>query len=168
MTTFVHIADERDSASIKRVGLKLPRAPEPFPGSRPVGVFATPVVADFVVTHQWVRELKKRGFRVAVGMYFRVPDDQPVWAGRFNEQKQPLTAAQASAWLARERTLGYEAIIPRSIAPAEIHAIRGLPQVVGWRHFPEAHRRGILCGCKFCMKGEIRSRGIRERYDAND
>jgi hypothetical protein len=168
MTTFVHIADERDSNSIKRVGLKLPRIPERLHGARPVGVFATPVVPDFVVTHQWVRELKKRGFRVAVGVYFRVPDHEPVWAGRYNEQKQPLTAAQACAWLSRERTLGYEVIIPRSIAPSEIRAIRALPQVVGWRHFPDAHRQGIFCGCKFCMRGEIKSRRIRERYEADE
>jgi hypothetical protein len=136
MATFVHIADERDSASIRRVGLKLPRAPETFPGSRPVGVFATPVVPDFVVTHQWVRELKKRGFRLAVGVYFRVPDDEPVWAGRFNEPKQPLTAAQASAWLSRERTLGYEVIIPVPSRPPRFTPSAGCPRLSAGGIFP--------------------------------
>ena len=165
MTTFVHIADERDAPSIIRSGLKLPRVVVPSLGSRPVGVFALPVVPDFVVTHQWVRELKRRGFNVAVGVYFRVPDDEAVWAGRYNQDKRQITAAEASAELARERILGYEVILPRSVPRTEIHRIRPIPQVSGWRYFPDAHERGIFCGCKFCMRGQIKSRAIREQYE---
>jgi hypothetical protein len=167
MTTFVHIADERDGLAIKRSGLRLPRVPEHLRGNRPLGVFAMPVVPDFMITHQWVRELKKRGFKVAVGVYFTVPDGEQVWAGLYQSDKQQVSAAQASAYLSRERTLGYEVIIPRSIAPSEIRGVRGLPQVVGWRHFPDAHRQGIFCGCQYCMRGQIKSRGIRARYEAN-
>lgn len=164
MPTFVHIADERDAASIRRSGLKLPRSRHP---ARPGGVFALPVVQNFVLSHQWVRELKKRGFKVAVGIYFRVPDQQEVLAGRYNEEKRPITAAEAAAILAKEQILGYEVIIPRSILASEIQAVRSIPQVLGWRHFPDAHRRGIVCGCKYCMRGEIKSRRIQDRHEQN-
>jgi hypothetical protein len=110
MPTFFHIADERDAASILRNGLKLPKAKNQ---NRPTGVFALPVVQNFVVSHQWVRELKRRGFKVAVGVYFRIPDQQEVLTGKYNEDKRALTAAEATAVLAREQILGYEVIIPQ-------------------------------------------------------
>ncbi|MFO1280941.1 MAG: hypothetical protein U1F51_00495 [Burkholderiales bacterium] len=168
MPIFVHIADERDVASIRRAGLRLARAATGPAPDRPTGVFALPVVADFAVTHQWLRELKKRGFRVATGVYFRLTDDEPVWAGRYDEQKRRTTAAQAAGTLARDRTLGYEVLVPRSIGPAEIHAVRALPQSVGWRHFPDAHRQGVYCGCRYCQRGEIKSRRLRDRYEARE
>ena len=167
MPTFVHIADERDAASIRRSGLKLPRLAPQIRAVRPVGVFALPFIPNFVVSHQWVRELKKRGFKVAVGVYFRVPDSQEVWAGTYNEEKKLLTAAQAGAHLTKEQSLGYEVIIPRSIQASEVHAIRSLPQTLGWRHFPESHAKGIFCGCKYCQRGEIKSRRIQQRYAEN-
>jgi hypothetical protein len=167
MPTFVHIADERYSASIQRSGLKLPRVLPQAAAARPIGVFALPVISNFVVSHQWVRELKKRGFKVAVGIYFRIPDEQPVWAGVYNQEKRQLSAAEAAGFLAREQILGYEVVIPRSILASEIQAIRALPQTLGWRHFPDAHRKGIFCGCKYCMRGEIKSRRIQERYEQN-
>jgi hypothetical protein len=61
--------------------------------------------------------------------------------------------------------LGFEAIIPRSIQPREVHAIRALPQTLGWRYFPGAHEKGISCGCEYCMKGEYKSESIRERWE---
>jgi hypothetical protein len=164
---FVHIADEKDTASIRRSGLKLPRPEPQITASRPVGVFALPIIRNFVVSHQWVRELKKRGFKVAVGVYFRVPGEQEVWAGAYNQEKRLLTAAEATAELAKEEMLGFEVIIPRSILASEIQGIRSLPQTLGWRHFPEAHRKGIFCGCKYCQRGEIKSRRIQERYAQN-
>lgn len=165
MATYVHIADERDAAAIRRSGLKLPRGRMGATG-RPWGVFAMPVVPNYLLSHQWVRELKKRGFRVAVGVYFRIGDEESVFAGLYNEEKQLTTAAQAAAWLKDKEVLGFEVIIPRSISASEIRSIRSLPQGLGWRHFPGAHVRGIFCGCDYCQRGEIKSRRIRERYEA--
>jgi hypothetical protein len=165
LTTFVHIADERDSAAIRRTGLTLPRGARAAASGHPAGIFALPVVPNFLIAHQWVRELKRRGFKVAVGVYFRVPDTEPVWAGRYNEAKQAVTAAQAFAWLAREQTLGFEALIPRSIAAAEIQSVKALPQTLGWRYFPGAHESGIFCGCPYCQRGQIKSRRIQLRYE---
>lgn len=163
MSLFVHIADERDAAAIRRSGLKLPSGRR---RDADAAVFAMPVIADFHVTHQWVRELKRRGFNTAVGVYFRVPDDTPLRAGRYNEPKRALTAAEAAAWLRESRMLGFETRIPRSIAPSEIHAIRRLPQTLGWRYLPGAHERGVFCGCKYCQRGQYNSKGIRAAYRA--
>ncbi|UHQ24681.1 hypothetical protein LVB77_08325 [Lysobacter sp. 5GHs7-4] len=164
MTVFVHIADERDAAAIRRSGLKLPRLPARARGPVAHGVFALPVVPNFVVSHQWVRELKRRGFQVAVGVYFRVDDEQPVLAGTYNDRHQAVSAAQAAAHLREHGTLGYEVLLPRSILASEIVRIRALPQTLGWRYFPGAHERGVFCGCRYCQRGEYNNRRIREAY----
>ena len=169
MPSFVHIADERDSAAILRSGLKVPRSRLRLsrPGS-PVGVFALPVVPSFLLSHQWVRELKRRGHTTAVGVYFTVPSKESVWAGLYNQPKQRMSAAEAASLLRGMQEFGFEVIIPRSIAPRDIKSVRALPQKLGWRFYPDAHRRGIFCGCEYCMRGEIRSRKIRERYEAGE
>lgn len=162
MTLFVHVADDRDAAAIRRSGLTLPRGR----GMRDEGVFAMPVISDFQVTHQWVRELKRSGFNTAVGVYFRIPDDTSVLAGPYNEGKQVVTASEAAALLQRSRLLGFETLIPHPIEARAIHAIRMLPQTVGWRYFPGAHERGIFCGCTYCQRGSFKSRKIRQAYEA--
>lgn len=162
MATFVHIADQRDAAAIRRNGLTLPRTPHPD-SLRLRGIFALPVVPNFLVSHQWVRELKRREFRSAVGVYFRVPDDTEVWAGLFNTDKERLTAAQAAAHLHDTGTLGYEVILPRSIQPREITAVRPVP-AVGWRYFPAAKGRAP-CFCPYCQRGQRGARRAREQYD---
>ena len=163
MPLFVHIADERHSASIKRSGLRLAKGLL----RAEAGIFAMPVISNFVLTHQWVRELKRQGFRTAVGVYFRVPKDQAVLAGQYNEAKTSCSASEAAARFRSEQKLGFETISPRSIQPREVHAIRALPQGVGWRYFPGAHEKGIFCGCEYCMKGEYKSKSIRERWEKN-
>lgn len=169
MPSFVHIADERDGAAILHSGLKLPRMRlRSLRSDHPVGVFALPVVPNFLLSHQWVRELKRRGHRTAVGVYFRVPAPEAVWAGLYNQPKQQMTAGEAASVLRGMQGFGFEVIIPRSISARDITSVRALPQKLGWRFFPDAHRRGIFCGCEYCMRGEIRSRKIRERYEAGE
>jgi hypothetical protein len=167
MTTFVHIADARNAKAIQRSGLLLSRLLHGFVESdiRKAGVFALPLVENFVISHQWVRELKRRGFRQAVGVYFRVPDAEIVWAGAYNQPKQSVTAATAAAMLRESGAMGFEVVIPRSITAAEVRYVRALPQVLGWRYFPEAKGRPPFCGCAYCQRGLIRSRGLRERYE---
>jgi hypothetical protein len=128
------------------------------------GIFALPVVDDFMLSHQWVRELARGGHRSAVGIYFRVPDEELVWQGLFGEKKAPMTAAAAATRLRAERLLGYEVIISRSIKPSDIHAIRPLPPV-GWRFFPAAKGAPPKCLCKYCVGGQIKSRRLRNRRD---
>lgn len=60
-------------------------------------------------------------------MYFRIPDEEPVFAGLYSKEKQNMTASEAAARLAKEQTLGFEVIIPRSIDASEVRSIRLLP-----------------------------------------
>jgi hypothetical protein len=58
-----------------------------------------------------------------------------------------------------------KAIVRSGIRLREIHAIRAVPQVVGWRSYPGAHGRRP-CGCPYCQpRGQIRSRKLGERYE---
>lgn len=123
-----------------------------------------PVIDDFLLTHQWVRELKRRGHRTAVGVYFRIADEETVWAGTYDEPKARVNAAQAAARLRNERLLGYEVILPRAVAAGEIVAIRALPHV-GWRYFPTAKGNPPRCLCTYCVRGDIKSRRMRDRLD---
>ncbi len=125
-----------------------------------------PVVPNFLITHQWVRELKRRGFRTAVGVYFKIPDETPVFAGPYNADKQSMSASAAAAYLRQSNMLGFEVTIPRSIKPSEIMRVAQISQGLGWRYTPDSHRTGIFCGCEYCMKGQIRSRDIRRRWEA--
>jgi hypothetical protein len=154
MPSFVHIADERDAAAIWRSGLKIPRARlRSSQSDTPVGVFAMPVFPHFLLSHQWVRELKRRGHRTAIGVYFKVPAQEGVWAGFYNQPKQQMTAGHATSALRGMQDFGFEVIIPRSISAGDITSVRILPQKLGWRFFPDAHRRGIFCGCELLHAG---------------
>jgi hypothetical protein len=166
MPIFVHIADERDAQAIRCNGLTLPKSRwRNFENDHQKwGVFALPVIENFTLSHQWVRELKRRGHRSAVGIYFHVADTELVWVGLYNQAKIQVTAAEATAKLRNEQLLGYEVIIPRSISSAEVSAIRVLPSV-GWRFFPGAKGSPPRCLCKFCNGGDINSRRMRARLD---
>jgi hypothetical protein len=158
MASFVHIADERHAASIRGNGLKLAK--------QAVAVFALPVIENFVISHQWLRELKRTGFNAAVGVYFKIPDSELVLAGKYSQEKKPMTAAQAVAELRANETMGFEVLIPRSIKATDIKYIRTLPQTLGWRYFPEAKGKPPFCGCSYCQRGNIKSRKIKARYDS--
>ncbi|HYL98915.1 MAG TPA: hypothetical protein VEZ90_08160 [Blastocatellia bacterium] len=123
-----------------------------------------PVTRDFYVSHQWLRELKRRGGSSIVGVYFRVPDDQLVWVGRYNKEHKEMSAAEAAALMMSEKVEGYEVVIPRRIERKEIHRVKHLPQVVGWRYYPESHGRRP-CGCPYCQQGSYKARRLRERYE---
>jgi hypothetical protein len=163
MPMLVHVADARDASRIERAGL-VParwRAPERR------GVYAMPVLPSYFVSHQWVRELKRRGMRTVVAVYFRVPDREPVVVGHYNAQHTAMSAARAARVIAKAADpRGYEVLLPRRIAAGEIHAIRPVSQLVGWRYYPGSHGRAV-CGCPACLsKGQIRSRRLREAYEA--
>jgi hypothetical protein len=166
MSMFVHLTPESRVALIRRDGLGRVRKGS---GSRPGGLFAMPVTRDFFVTHQWLRELRRSGQGPMVGVCFRLPDDEAVWVGRYNEVHRRSTAAQATAeFLGSGDRMGWEVIIPRRIAAGEIRRIRPLRQLVGWRFFPGAKGRPPFCTCKFCTRGEYGARRLRERLGAPD
>jgi hypothetical protein len=159
---FVHLAPETASRAIKRGGIK----PTPAPGSLPASVFAMPVLPDFYVSHQWLRELKASGARTIVGVYFRIPDEEQVWVGHYNDNHQRMPASEAIGLVMHaDQREGFEVLVPRKVDAREIHRIRHLPQVLGWRHYPGAHG-DAPCGCPFCQRaGRPGSRRLRQRYD---
>ena len=166
MAMFVHLASESRVRLISRNGIgRLRKAV----GERPGGIFAVPVTRNFYVSHQWLRELKRsgRGGEIA-GVYFRIPDDEPVWVGHYGQAHRSMTAAEAVAiFLSDDNREGYEVIIPRRISPGEIHRSRTLPQVVGWRYHPNSHGKKP-CGCDFCQRSQYGARKLRDEYNKSE
>jgi hypothetical protein len=163
MATFIHLAPEKVIKRIRRAGI-MPAAPR---GNYPAGVFALPVTPQFFVSHQWLRELRRGGQRVICGVYFRTADTEPVWIGYYNQPHVKVTAARAAAMMMETQgRLGFEVVIPRKILPDEIHRVRHLPQLVGWRYRPDSHRVHY-CGCIACVgRGAIRGRIKNEKWEA--
>lgn len=128
-----------------------------------------PVTNNFFISHQWLRELKRNGQRTYVGVYFRIPDDQKVLIGHYGRAHMEMTASEATGVIFHEENAeGYEVIIARKIEASDVHSIRVLPQVLGWRYSPNAHR-SKPCGCPVCLpRGEIKSRQIRAAYQRDD
>ena len=166
MAMFVHLAPESRSMLIRRNGIR--RLRKPF-GVCPGGVFAVPVVRNFSVSHQWLRELKRRNAGPIVGIYFRIADDELVWVGHYNQNHKQLTAAQAvSEFDTAEDAQGWEVVIPRRIDASEVHRVRTLPQIVGWRFSPKSKGKKPFCPCKFCTRGEYGAQKLRDRLGSKD
>lgn len=165
MALFVHLASEKNSDSIRRSGIKAQRVRVALlPGYERV-VFAMPVTADFYVSHQWLRELKRDGRRSIVGVYIRIPDGQRVLVGHYNQSHSEMAANEAVGTVFNsDQPEGYEVLIPRKVEPTEIHDIKQLPQVLGWRYYPDSNGRKP-CGCPYCTKGDIKSKRIRDAYE---
>jgi hypothetical protein len=166
MAMFVHLAPETRIAVIRRNGIRrLRRAVRDFPG----GVFAVPVTRNFYVSHQWLRELKRRNKGRIAGVYFRIPDRDNVWVGHYNQSHRWMTAVEAVAeFMAAEDAQGWEVVIPRRIEPAEIHKSRMLPQIMGWRFSPTAKGKPPFCTCRFCIRGDYGAQRLRNRLGTPD
>ncbi|MBX9579078.1 MAG: hypothetical protein K2X87_02120 [Gemmataceae bacterium] len=166
MAQFVHLTPESRVGLIRRNGIRrLRRAGPAFPG----GVFAVPVTRSYYVSHQWLRELKRRNAGPIAGVYFRLPDDERVWVGHYGAAHRWMSAAEAVAeFLLAEDRRGWEVVIPRRVLPSEIHRTRQLPQVVGWRYSPGAKGKPPFCTCRFCTRGEYGAARLRERLGSPD
>jgi len=82
MAMFVHLAPESRIALIRRNGIRrLRRAVGDLPG----GVFAVPLNRNFDVSHQWLRELKRRNQGRIAAVYVRIPAEERVGLGHFNQ-----------------------------------------------------------------------------------
>ena len=162
MATFVHLAPEARADKIRRNGIRRLRKAL---GAQPAGLFAVPVTPNFLVSHQWLRELRRRGQRNFVAVYFRIPDDEPVWLGHYGQAPRELTAAAAvGEFRSSADKQGWQVIVPRAVEPKEIHRIKAVPQVLGWRYFPGSNGKKPFCGCDFCVRGNYGARKLREQY----
>jgi hypothetical protein len=156
MAAFVHITAEANITRIRRGGIRA--------GKGAPGVYAMPVLPDFQRSHQWLRELRRwKGGRLLMAVYFRLPGDTPVAFGRYNRSHAEGTADAAVAALeALQDAGGFEVAILRSVGAGEITSVKHLPQLTGWRYFPEAKGRKPFCTCDYCQKGLPFSRRLRE------
>jgi hypothetical protein len=154
MPTLVHIADEKNSADILRAGIRT--------GKRKPVVYFMPVVKNHLVSHQWLRELRRGGAKVLVGVYFRLSSDEMVWAGYFAGGHRQMRLGDAIRELdSFDDALGYEIFIERKITPAEIQGIRHIPQGIGWRYMPHSHQKHP-CICPSCFQpGTIKANRLR-------
>ena len=165
MAMFVHLTSESATARMCRDGINCSRRPRQ---NITRGVFAVPVTRNFFISHQWLRELKRRSGGMVAGIYFRIPDDEAVWVGHYNQAHRRMSAAEAIAeFMVAENREGWEVIIPRRVAAREIHRVKLLPQTVGWKYFPEAKGRPP-CRCEFCTRGTYGARRIRSRLPRQD
>jgi hypothetical protein len=147
MSMFVHLTPAGQVNRIRRAGIKQ--------GSR--GVFCMPVLPNYYIAHQWVRELKRDGQRTMVAIYFYLSPDELVWVGRYNKQHRYVRAGEASKVIAEAHDPeGYEVLVPRAIGPAKIRRVRSVPQVLGWRFFPHSHQ-SRPCFCRWCLRGDIKA-----------
>jgi hypothetical protein len=164
MVMLVHIAPAKLAARIRRSGLK---PGEPLIGGRRGDyVFAFPVLESHTLTHQWTREVLKWRRQPLIGVYFRVPDKEPLFYGHYRSGLVSATAAEAMrAVRAAPDPRGFELLLKRRIRADEIQRIAPIRGVVGWRHFPDAHQRAP-CGCPACMlRGEPGRRKLRIAYE---
>ena len=161
MPTLVHIADVKEIAAIRRNGIKISK--------RRTGIYCMPVTPDFFVSHQWLRELKRSGVRTLCAVYFRLPSEEIVFAGRYNAEHREIPLFEAMREFNEgKQQLGYELIIPRKILPNEILSVKPLPQNVGWRFYPEAKGKPPFCTCRYCTGGGIKSNRMRKRLGSPD
>lgn len=156
MAAFVHLTTVSNLTRIRRGGIRTAKGAP--------GVYAMPVLPDFQRSHQWLRELRRwNGGRSVVAVYFRVPGDTPAVFGRYNREHSEGTADEAvAALMALEDAGGFESAILRDVTTDEITSIRHLPQLTGWRYFPEAKGRKPFCTCEYCQKGLPFSRRLRD------
>ena len=155
MPIFVHLAPANAVPRIRRAGVRRGR----------LGVYCMPMLPDYYSTHQWARELKRRGHRTMLAISFWLDDEELVAAGFYNSSHETMSASEAIKTVMKlkaEYRLGYEVIVPRAIGPREIRTVRSVPHALGWRYFPLAH--GVAsCTCDWCSRGEIK-RQRNKRY----
>ncbi|HEX6445409.1 MAG TPA: hypothetical protein VF053_10000 [Streptosporangiales bacterium] len=161
MAQFVHLTPAKNARRIRRAGIAMG---DSF-GTRP-GVYCTPILPSYTLSHQWLRELRRGGQRAFVAVHFRIDDDEAVTVGHYSDPDPRWTRAAEAigmVWHADDPR-GYEIVVPRPIRRAELTKVRRVSQVTGWRYLPDAHGRRP-CPCPVCLtKGEYKAADIRRRY----
>ena len=158
MPTLVHLADERNSKKILKSGIKIPK--------NSYGIYFMPVLQDFYITHQWLRELKRGGAKSIIGVYFKLDSPELVYAGKFSEEHKHISLGEAiKEIMSLKDPLGYELIIDRKIEAIEITKIKQLPQTVGWRYLPGSNGT-TPCTCEYCMRGRIKGNRMKKSVES--
>ncbi len=113
-----------------------------------IGIYATPLLPDFAMTHQWLRELRQWNGRLRMSaVVFKIPDDEPVWVGPYSQPKVEITAAESTT-LFEANPWGNEVLITNDVEPSNLE-IRRVRQDVGWQDMPGGH---VTCVCPGCLQ----------------
>jgi hypothetical protein len=161
MAILMHLTPEKDADRIVRRGLRASR----LAGPPHRGLFCIPLLPNYFASHQWLRELRRRGARTFVAIDFRVRATEPVYVGHYGHEHVATTVGRAVRVLQEQADpRGWELILPRSVDADEIVNVRAVSRVVGWRYYPGAHGPKP-CACDYCTKGLFGSRRLRQRLD---
>lgn len=152
VSQFVHLTDAKMTRRIAKSGIL--EVDSPIEGVK--GFYCTPVSLDFYRTHQWLRELKRRGIKTFQAIQFKLASNTLVWVGTYDKEHVKVTAAEAAKIFHEHANgLGLEIIVPKSLPPTAITRIYTPPQVAGWRFEPQGKGKKPYCGCRYCNRGEI-------------
>jgi hypothetical protein len=147
----------KDEPSMRRGGIRTTPVTDGI-----AGVYAMPVLPSFFVSHQWLRELRRLGSTPLVAIDFVIPDLEAVRAGHYSQPHATMTAAEAAGVILHaEDPRGYEVLVPRKIQRTELRRTRQVPQVIGWRYWPDAHGHEP-CGCEVCQRGTFKAAQLRD------
>ncbi|MGI8336556.1 HEAT repeat domain-containing protein [Actinomadura scrupuli] len=163
MALLIHVTPAKNARRIRRSGIA---AASHHRRSEETGVYCAPVLQSYTLSYQWLRELRRSGQRTFVAVHFRIDDHEQVLVGHYGaSDPRRVTAAQAIALIrAVADPRGYEIFVPRAVNPAELHRVRRVSQVTGWRYVPGAHGTRP-CSCPVCLvPGTYQAADIRARY----
>lgn len=132
MPQFIHLTDTKLTPRIRKNGILTRRIWSREGKAK--ALHAMPVLPNHYVSHQWLRELRRRGTRSMSAVQFHAPDDCMVQVGRYNGDHLECTAAEAvRVFLQHENGMGLQVIFAQSIPAADITRIYTPRQIVGWR-----------------------------------
>ncbi len=164
MPMCVHLTAEKNARHILRTGIK---AMPISTGEK--GVFCMPVLPNYYASHQWLREIKRGKRTPLVAIDFRLHSDEIVLVGHYTAPHIKVTIAEAAKIIMTANDpLGYEVLLPRSVDKQEIHKVRSVSQVIGWRYQPQAKGKKPFCTCNFCIRGEYGANKLRQRLGTPD
>ena len=104
MARFTHLARESNRSRILRGGIRARRREGVV-----VGVYAMPILPNFIVSHQWLRELRRGGSPPLMAVDFVIPDVEPVRVGHYSQPHREMEAAEAAGLIMHaEDPLGYQ------------------------------------------------------------
>ncbi len=156
MATLIHITRRENEKSIKNSGIKL---------NNYNVIYFMPHTPDFLISHQWMRELKRFGIKNHMAVDFKLPNEELVWMGNYHSAHRQLPLGEAiGEFMKAEDKFGYEFFIQRKIEPKEIKKFRYIPKPMGWRYEPNAHGKPP-CPCPMCIqRGGYKTNKLKEDF----
>lgn len=127
-------------------------------------VFFMPLLPNYLISHQWARELKRFGTKNFIAFEFKMPNDELVWFGKYSKQHEHIPLNQAIQTLKDQADqLGMEFYVERKIEAKDITRIKPIPKPMGWRYQPHAH--GLKpCPCPMRIQaGGYKTNALKER-----